>query len=65
MQIGIEDKRLIAVTALQLIIIMLMVWNYFKDRKDKKLFKSEIKRLDKRIKTFGCVSEKTTSGTVR
>ena len=57
MQIGIENKHLIAVTALQLIIIILLVWSYFKDRKDKKLFKSEIKRLDNKIKTFGCVRE--------
>lgn len=57
MQIGIEDRNLVLVTALQLIIIMLLVWNYFKDMKDKSFFKSEISRIDKRIKTFGCVKE--------
>lgn len=46
MQIGIEDRNLVLVTALQLIIIILLVWSYFKDRKDKKFFKSEIDRID-------------------
>ena len=60
-----ERINLIAVTALQLIIIMLLAWSYFKDRKDKKFFKSEIKRIDNKIKTFGCVSEETVAETIR
>lgn len=57
MEITIEERRLIATTGLQLIIVILFIWNYFKDKKDRKHMLSEIKRLDDKIKTFGCVTE--------
>lgn len=34
-----------------------MIWDYFRTKKANNFMKSEIKRLDDKIKTFGCIKE--------
>ena len=53
------------VVGLQVLIILLVVVDYFLNKRKIKKLRSEIERIDNKIKTFGCVSEQTSSGTIR
>lgn len=51
------EYKLYAVIGLQILILILLIIIMFKEYKHVKKMKAEIKRLDKKIKTFGCVGE--------